>query len=125
ISYDYLPRRLDWSTSLFHVSRLLADFERTNPTYFRYRQYGARLAIRFPFDKFHRLDAEVGVVGVSQADITDVARPTRSRTLLIPRITFTRDNSVPGFLYPVGGSRFAMALSGSPVALSRFGTVLM
>ncbi|MEQ9103510.1 MAG: BamA/TamA family outer membrane protein [Rhodothermales bacterium] len=129
ISYDYLPRRLDWSTSLFHVSRLLADFERTNPTYYRYRQYGARLAVRFPFDKFHRLDAEVGVVGVSQADITDVARPTRSRTLLIPRITFTRDNAVPGFLYPVGGSRFAMALSGSPVALSsdriRFGTVLM
>ena len=129
VAYEYLPNRLDWTFSVFHISRLLSDFQRTTPTYYRYRQYGGRLELSYPLDKFHRLDADFGVVGVSQADVTDVSRPTLSRTLLAPRLTFTRDTSTPGFLHAVDGSRFAVSLSGSPASLNadpvRFGTVLM
>lgn len=129
VSYDYLPNHIDWSFSTFHISRLLADFNRATPTYYRYRQYGSRLLMSYPLSKFNRLDTELGVVGVSQADVTDVSRPSRSRTLLAPRLTFTRDATTPGFLHAVDGSRFAMSLSGSPTSLSggtvRFGTVLM
>ncbi len=129
-SYEYLGGRTDWAVSTFHFSRLLADFEDlSSPTYFRYRQFGARVAAQWPIDKFQRVEFEVGVLGVSQADITDVSRPSRTRTLLVPRITFTRDKTVPGFLYPVAGSRFATSLSGSPVSLERenilFGTILV
>lgn len=129
VSYDYLPNHIDWSFSTFHVSRLLADFNRATPTYYRYRQYGSRVLMSYPLNKFNRLDTEIGVVGVSQADVTDVSRPSRSRTLLAPRLTFTRDATTPGFLHAVDGSRFAVSLSGSPAGLGggpvRFGTVLM
>ncbi len=129
-SYEYLGGRTDWAVSTFHFSRLLADFEDlSSPTYFRYRQFGARLAAQWPIDKFRRLEFGAGVLGVSQADITDVARPSRTRTLLVPRVTFTRDKTVPGFLFPVAGSRFAASLSGSPLSLERenilFGTLLV
>ncbi|MFK7848008.1 MAG: peptidase S9, partial [Rhodothermales bacterium] len=43
MSYAYLPSRLDWSTSAFHVSRLLPDNNRN--TIYRYRQYGLRFNI--------------------------------------------------------------------------------
>lgn len=128
LAYQYLPRRTDWTVSGFHVSRLLADFTETDPTYFRYRQFGASVAVSYPFDKFHRLDADIGVVGVNQADVTDVTVPPVSRALLIPRLTFTRDVTTPGFLSPIDGGRLAVSFSGAPLSFNdadiRFGTVL-
>ena len=128
LSYHYLPRRIDWSLSTFHISRLLADFTLTDPTYYRYRQYGAHIEASIPLDKFHRLDARIGVVGVNQADVTDVTRPSSSRTLLVPSVTYTKDTTTPGYTYPISGSRLAVSLSGAPTSFGdssiRFGTVL-
>lgn len=128
LSYEYLPGRMDWSVSTFHVARLLADFTEVDPTYYRYRQYGGSVRASWPFDKFHRLDADIGVVGVNQADVTDVTRPSISRALLIPRLTYTRDVTTPGPMSPVDGARVAVSFSGAPTSFSdssiRFGTVL-
>ena len=128
LSYQYLPNRMDWSVSTFHLSRLLADFTQINPTYYRYRQYGANVRANYPLDKFHRLEADIGIIGVNQADVTDVTRPSITRTLLVPRITFTKDGTTPGYMSPVDGSRFAVSLSGSPTNFTdssiRFGTLL-
>jgi len=128
LAYQYLPGRTDWSVSGFHVSRLLADFTEDSPTYFRYRQFGVSMAASYPFDKFHRLDADVGLVGVNQADVTDVTVPPVSRALVIPRLTFTRDVTTPGFLSPIDGGRLAVSVSGAPVSLNdaniRFATFL-
>ena len=128
LSYQYLPRRMDWAVSTFHVARLLADFTETDPTYYRYRQFGGSIRASWPFDKFHRLDADIGVVGVNQADVTDVTRPSISRALLIPRLTYTRDVTTPGPMSPVDGARVALSFSGAPTSFSdssiRFGTVL-
>ena len=128
LAYQYLPRRMDWTVSGFHVSRLLADFTETDPTYFRYRQYGGNITASYPIDKFHRLDVDLGVVGVNQANVTDITVPSVSRALLIPRLTFTRDVTTPGFLSPIDGGRLAVSVSGAPVSFNdaniRFGTVL-
>lgn len=128
LAYQYLPRRTDWTVSGFHVSRLLADFTSSDPTYFRYRQFGVSMAASYPFDKFHRLDADIGLVGVNQADVTDVTVPPVSRALVIPRLTFTRDVTTPGFLSPIDGGRLAVSISGAPVSLNeaniRFATFL-
>ncbi len=128
LGYYYLPDRVDWSISIFHLSRLLADFAGVDPTYYRYRQYGASIQASYPFDKFHRIDVELGIVGVNQADVTDVTRPSVSRTLLAPRITYTKDSTTPGYLFPVDGSRLAVSLSGAPTSFTdksiRFGTIL-
>ena len=126
-SYVYLPRRVDWSFSTFHLSRLLADFTVDNPTYYRYRQYGSYLEASLPFSKFQRLDIRIGLVGVNQADVTDVARPSNSRTLFIPGLTYTKDSTTPGYTHPIDGSRMAVSLSGSPLGFRNgitFGTAL-
>ncbi len=119
LSYDYLPRQTDWSVSGFHISRLLGDFRGLSPTYYRYRQYGASLSASHPFDKFRRIDYTLSVVGVSQADITDASVPPLTRTLLHPSITFTRDVTTPGYLYPTNGHRVALSIGGSPLSFDR------
>ncbi|GIV57269.1 MAG: hypothetical protein KatS3mg042_0182 [Rhodothermaceae bacterium] len=128
IAYHYLPRRTDWRFTGFHTARLLPDFSGGVPTYYRYRQYGASLTASYPLDKFHRVDAEVSVVGASQADITEASVPTRTRALLYPSLTFTRDVSVPGYLYPAGGMRMALNVAGAPFSFNRqqtrFATIL-
>ncbi|HEX7072241.1 MAG TPA: peptidase S9, partial [Rhodothermales bacterium] len=126
VAYSYLPRRVDWTAQGFHISRLLPDYSRL--TYFRYRYYGAGLSISYPFDKFRRVDLDLNVLGVSQADIGDPRSAPVSRTLLNPTITFTKDVTVPGYLSPMGGHRLALSLSGSPGNVTgeqiRFLTVL-
>ncbi len=114
ITYAYLPRRVDWSVSSYHISRLLPDFNRL--TYYRYRQYGTSIAASYPLDKFRRIDAEAYVLGVSQTDIGEPARPTATRLMLYPSVSYTLDYSSPGLLAPTGGRRIAFSASGSPVS---------
>jgi WD40 repeat protein len=113
ITYAYLPNRLDWRVSTYHMSRLLPDFNRL--TYYRYRQYGTSVAVSYPLDKFRRVESELYLLGVSQIDIGEPTSPTANRLLLYPSITYTADFSTPGMMYPVGGRRMAVNLSGSPV----------
>lgn len=115
IAYNYLPQRIDWGFNGYHVSRLLPDYNRG--TYYRYRQYGASLAASYPFDKFRRLDAQFSVMGVSQADIGDPTVPPASRVMPYPSLTYTKDVTTPGYLFPIGGHRFAVSLAGTPGSL--------
>lgn len=112
LAYNYLPKRIDWGVTGYHISRLLPDYGRL--TYYRYRQYGASATMSYPLDKFRRADFDMFVLGVSQADIGDPTREPAARTLLYPSLTLTKDVTTPGYMYPVGGHRIAFSLSGSP-----------
>ena len=116
MAYTYLPKRVDWGGSIFHVSRLLPDNNRS--TIYRYRQYGSRLTISYPFDKFRRLDTNLSVIGVSQADIVEPSEPAITRTLFYPSLTYTNDVTTPGQMYPSSGSRTSFSVAGSPVDLT-------
>jgi len=131
MAYTYLPERIDWGGSVFHVSRLLPDNRRTTnsrTTIYRYRQYGARLTMSYPIDKFRRIDTDLAVVGVSQADIIEPSDPAITRTLFYPSVTYTNDVTTPGFMYPHSGSRFSFSIAGSPIDFTgqdvRFVTLL-
>ena len=113
VAYNWLPRRIDWSFSGFHLSRLFQDYRR-RPTYYRYRQYGGVVSASYPLDKFRRLDVDLSVLGASRADVFDPTEIPSARTLFYPGITFTKDVTTPGYLFPTGGHRFALSLSGSP-----------
>ena len=112
LAYNYLPNRIDWGLQGYHISRLLPDYNLL--TYFRYRQYGASITASYPFDKFRRIDANMFVMGVSQADIGDPTIAPVTRTLLYPSVTLSKDVTTPGYLYPLGGHRLAVSVSGSP-----------
>ncbi len=121
LSYSYLPHRTDWRLSVYHTARLLPDYARR--TYYRYRRYGTSLRASYPLDTFHRVDLDAGVVGVSQADIGNPARPQVTRVLFNPALTFTRDVTTPGFFAPQSGHRLAVSLSGTAGPI-RFVTLL-
>lgn len=115
LSYNYLPRRVDWSLSGFHLSRVLLDTDLV--TAYRYRWYGASVAGSYPLDKFRRVDLDVALTGVSQADVVDAAEPAVTRALVAPTLTYTVDATVPGFMAPAGGTRYALRVTGSPAGL--------
>ena len=115
IAYSYLPRRIDWSISSYHVSRLLLD---ANLRIYRYRWYSTGVAASYPLDKFRRLDFDLSIIGGSQADVSDATQPSESRTLMYPRVSFTKDVTTPGFMFPVGGHRLAASLAVSPTSIS-------
>ena len=125
---DYLLRyerrggRTDWTTQAFHLARELPDF--TGGTVYRYRNYGLSIGASYPLDKFRRLDAEVGLLGVSLADLIDPGAQPRTRAFVYPRVTYTRDATVPGWLGPRSGVRYAASVAASPGPDVAFATAL-
>ena len=56
----------------------------------------------------------------------DVSQNEQS-TFAYPQLTYTKDNTLPGFLTPVSGSRYAISLTGSPPITNetlQFGSVI-
>lgn len=124
LSYANLRGRTDWGVRAFHLARELPDFREELARFYRYRNYGVVAEASYPLSKFSRVDAEIGAIGVSLADLSDAGSAPRTRAFALPRITYTRDATVPGFLAPSSGMRYAVSLSGSPGPDVTFGTFL-
>lgn len=126
LQYGYLENRADWIFSFFHNSNNFQDF---SGRLYRFRSFGGAVNMRYPIDKFRRIDASMSVVGLAQdytVAYTDI-RDNQKSTFAYPQITYTSDKTLQGFLTPVAGSRYAISLSGSPPITSetmRFASVL-
>ncbi len=123
LSYAYLARRTDYALEGFHLARELADFSRA--TVYRYRNYGLVASARYPLSKFRRVDAEVGLLGVSLTDLSNLGERPTSRAFAVPKVTYTVDKTVPGYLGPQSGTRWAASLSGAPGPDAFFATLLL
>lgn len=122
LSYQNRAGRTDWGVQGFHLARELPDI--AGATVFRYRNYGLGASVSYPFSKFHRVEADLSLLGVSLADLGDLAAQPTSRLFLTPRLTYTRDVTTPGLLGPGRGRRWAVSLSGTPGPDVRFVTAL-
>jgi len=122
LSYENRTHRTAIGLQGYHLARQLAD--RSLRTVYRYRNYGVVASARYPLDKFRRVDAEVGLLGVSLTDLSNLGERARSRLFTVPRATYTEDHTVPGYLGPRSGSRWAASLSGSPGPDAFFATAL-
>lgn len=112
LSYHYLQQRTDYILTGFHMARQLTDFERQ--AFFRYRNYGLIGNASYPLDKFRRIEGELSIQAVTLTNLMTPTQPSRRRVFTLPAVTYTVDRSVPGFLSPSAGRRFALRLSGSP-----------
>jgi Tol biopolymer transport system component len=115
LGYSYLPGRIDWGVQGFHSARFLLSY--TGGLYddlVRYRQYGFGLSMRYPFDKFNRLEGSVTWMNISQENLDRAELPIRERSVIVPNIGFVHDNSLWGMWSPVRGSRYEVRAFGSP-----------
>lgn len=113
LQYGYLENRADWIFNFFHNSSNFQDF---SGRLYRFRSYGGAVNMRYPFDKFRRVDVSLSMVGLSQdftIAYTDFSQ-NRTSTFAYPQITYTSDKSLQGFLSPTAGTRYSVSLSGSP-----------
>ncbi len=116
LQYLYLPERIDFGFSAFHSARFVIVNSSTlgEPFLYRFRTYGAGLAAQYPLDKFNRFDFGVNWYNISRENLDRVDEPTQKRTVLVPSIGYTHDNSLWGYTAPVNGTRYSMNIFGTP-----------
>ncbi|MDX1671195.1 MAG: hypothetical protein R3211_02570 [Balneolaceae bacterium] len=113
LQYGYLENRTNYLFNVFHSS---ANFQSFSGELLRFRTLGAGVTAQYPIDQFRRLDYGLSFLQVSQ-DFSIVGFDqvdNRSSGFLFPRVTFTSDHTLPGFITPRAGSRYALSLTGSP-----------
>ncbi|WP_138429255.1 peptidase MA family metallohydrolase [Fodinibius saliphilus] len=113
LQYGYLKERTNWLFSFFHNSSNFQDF---SGRLYRFRSYGGAVNMRYPFDKFRRLDVSLSMIGLAQDYTVAFSDFSQNRTssFLYPQVIYTSDKTLRGFLSPRGGSRYSVSISGSP-----------
>lgn len=117
VQYGYLKKRTSFYASYFHTSRYYQFY--TGETW-RYRTYGGGVNFQYPFDKFRRIDYGISALSIMRdRNVVRGVLPTGTELgsfFFYPEIVYTSDHTLPGFITPLGGSRFSIGLSGSPGA---------
>lgn len=126
LQYGYLENRANWIFNFFHNASNFQDF---SGRLYRFRSYGGAVNMRYPIDKFRRVDVGLSAVGLAQDFSIAFTDSTRNETssFLYPQVTFTSDKTLPGMITPVGGHRYAVSLTASPPITSetlRFASIL-
>lgn len=124
LQYGYLENRTDWIVNFFHNSNNFQDF---SGRLYRFRSYGGAVNMRYPIDKFRRIDLGLSVVGLAQDFSVAYADTSQNRTstFAYPQLIYTSDKTLRGFITPTAGSRYSISLSGSPgLGSLQFGSIL-
>ena len=123
--YSVLPRRLDWSVGGFHFknyyqSRVTTLGEQlSGAQLFSARSFGALAGLRYPIDRFRRLEVQATQMFVEeqffqQRSNGDFIRANREfRTVSSPSVSVVGDNSLFGEFGPVNGRRWNITYSPS------------
>jgi len=113
LQYAYLKNRTDWQFTFFHNASNFQDF---SGQLYRFRSFGGGINMRYPFDKFRRIDVGLSGIGIAQDYSIAYADTSQNETAAFayPQIIFTSDKTMPGYTAPVGGSRYSLSVTGSP-----------
>ncbi len=119
LQYGYFRERTNIIANIFHQSR---NYQTFFGELLRFRTYGAGIDFQYPFNRFERVDYGVSLIGISRdfssiRGIGDADLSNELSTFLYPQVTYTADYTIPGFITPVGGSRYSVRVSGSPPAI--------
>lgn len=126
LQYAYLKQRTNLFFNFFHSSQ---QFQSFSGQLYRFRNFGGGVNAQYPIDQFRRLDFSLSVISLSQ-DYSVVGRDVSQNeqtTFAYPQLTYTRDNTLQGFITPISGSRYSVGLSSSPPITSetlQFASVL-
>lgn len=113
LSYGYLKKRTNWVFNFFHSA---SSFQTFDGRLLRFRSMGGGLSLQYPIDKFRRIEAGLSGISIAQ-DFTVVGfdlTENESSWFIYPQAVYTVDNTLPGFITPLGGHRYSISLTGSP-----------
>lgn len=115
LQYNYLRGRLDYSFGGFHSARFVLVDDGFGGSYYRFRTYGANIAASYPLNRFNRIDFGLNWYNISREslDHPDLV-PIDRRTVLVPSISYTHDNSLWGYIAPMNGTRYTVNVFGTP-----------
>lgn len=123
LTYYYLGERTDFGLNAFHTANFLGITQDGITSFFRYRIYGATGIASYPFDRFNRVDAGLGYLTLSKENL-DNSFGNETTSFLYPSLTYTHDDTRPGFYSPSAGTRYAVSLSSGVGDKLSFGTLL-
>jgi outer membrane protein assembly factor BamA len=113
LQYGYLENRTDWIVNFFHNSSSFQDF---SGRLYRFRYFGGAVNMRYPIDKFRRIDIGLSAIGLAQdftVAFSDIVQ-NRTASFIYPQFIYTSDKTLRGFITPTSGSRYSVSISGSP-----------
>ena len=68
-----------------------------------------------PLNTFHRIDAGVSVQRVSRENLDNIDETRlKVQLLLVPSLSYVKDNVLWGYTSPIEGSRYNLSLFGNP-----------
>ena len=116
LQYLYLPNRIDYGISAFHSARFvyIADNTPQGASLYRFRTYGSTLNASYPFNRFNRLDFGLSWFNISKENLDVDIVPIDRRTVILPSVGYTHDNSLWGFASPINGTRYSVNMFGTP-----------
>ncbi len=121
LMYGYFANRTNYLLRYFHTARNFRAYAATpgggiDIQQVRYRFYGGGIQFQYPLNKFTRIDYGLNFNNISR-DLSLVlggVSDSEDTFFINPEVSFTRDVTLPGFLAPLSGSRYAMSMNASP-----------
>lgn len=113
IQYGNFKNRWNW---LFSLSHTAYNFQTYSNEALRYRYFSGSVTAQYPINKFERIDFTMSGVNIAQ-DVTYFGADTtnnESQSFAYPQIVYTNDRTIPGYITPQAGYRYAIGLSASP-----------
>jgi Tol biopolymer transport system component len=110
-TYWYLPNRVDWGVSAFHISNFFRTFR---DGLIRFRNYGFSLNASRPFDKFTRLDIGATWYNVNLEYLERPDLPAQEVTTILPSASLIHDQVEWGLTGPKHGTRSSLSVLVSP-----------
>lgn len=118
VNYIFLKNRTNYYINYFHYA---TQYQTYSPfsldiDLVRFRTYGFDIGAEYPLDRFRRINYTLSYINISR-DFSNLSfAQTNSETdrFFYPKVAFTADHTMPGFLTPSRGYQYTISLTGSP-----------
>lgn len=111
LTYNYLPKVIDYSFNLYHTSAFVFGADRS---YYRFRNFGTGVTASYPLSLFDRIEFGANFMYLSKENVDNPAISAIDKYLIVPRLRYVHDNTLWGYYGPRDGSRYYLDISGSP-----------
>ena len=110
LGYSNLKRRLNWSVTGFQF----VNFFYTNLGTVRFLRRGLAAYTTYPLSRFRRIEVGAQFYNIIQDNLMFPIIPRINYSIFMPNISYSKDNSIWGYIGPSRGSRYYLSVIGSP-----------